>query len=99
MLPKTNLKFTIPRYVEYEGRFRLLLNEMAQLKKELAIAEQKIIQFKQEDRIFWENGSLDRNLSPFAEEIRKSLTAIIENAEVLLTENIGTLADKHTKIS
>ena len=83
--------------MKYEEQFRLLLGEVAQLKKELKTAEQKIKDSNQKDFKFREHTPPDKKMLSFSKEIHNPLTTIIEFTNILLSESMGILSDKQFK--
>ena len=80
--------------VKYEERFRLLLEEVAQLKEELTTAEQKIKESYQEDRKFREYAPEDERILTFSKGIQNPLTTVVEFTDLLLSESMGILSKK-----
>ncbi|HKZ43911.1 MAG TPA: tripartite tricarboxylate transporter TctB family protein [Anaerolineales bacterium] len=79
---------------QYQAQFKLLLGEVARLKKELEASEKKGLQSNNDKLVV---PIRDENLSQFYEKIRQPLIVIIGYTDRLLSESMGSLGENQFK--
>jgi signal transduction histidine kinase len=80
--------------LQYQAQFKLLLNEVARLKQDLAAVDKEILQTEKETPIKQPEPDTEHNLTIFSKKIREPLTVIIEFTNLLLSETLGILGAK-----